>query len=343
MAFSMFSDEQDQFGYLVETTFGSANADNAAFKQILFPKGTKIEPFVQLSDLGNDRSARQQVLSDLHVDNYSGPVQITVPEFPLTLDRVADILYGVLQNKTAETGDPFAKTFKVHLSQPDFTADAGFFFTLAWKGPVASKHHKVAGCIWKDITIKWDKSGKGDQNLVKVSGTIVGRAFTTGSNLTGTWVAQGTTRYNSHDFSFKYADTTAMEWLTATLKIDNGAEPLYKTAAGLPKTWALKWPHGGITFDIGSWYNANTTGTIVDVVADYIAGTARAYSILTSTTPTLTGGLKAVFYGILNKDPQDLASNKEMRLSLSWLCGHNNTTTNDLIIVTCTDGVDQTP
>jgi hypothetical protein len=340
MGFVTFSSEQDQFGYLAETVFGTPNADNAAFKTLKFPKGTKIEPFVALTDLELNRAARQSEAADIHLDNYSGPVKITVPAFLLDKTSAADLIFAWSQNKVSEGSTPnFAKVFKVNVAQPDFTANAGMFFTLAWKGPIASKHIKVSSCVVKEITIDLDKSGTGPQALVKVSLVIVGKKCTTGLNLTGTWIAAGTTYYNSFDFTFKFV-TTALPWLKCTIKLDNGAKPLDMDSDGTPKSWDLQWGKQSVVST--HWYNAESSGSTVDAMADRVAGTLRAYSIGSSIAVGTDGNLLFAWYSKLDADPQG-TDDKKMTVPLSHMLVHNSIATNDLIIVSISDGVDQSP
>lgn len=343
MAFSVFSDEQDEWGYLPETTWGTPNADNAAFRRIKFPKGTKIESWVTQSDLDLNRSARQQVLADIFSENYSGPVRVTVPELIVTKDRLADLLYACLQNRVSQgAATLYLKQYKAHLTQPDFTANAGYFFTLAYKSPVTGEDLLVTSCIVKEMTLEWDKTGKGAQNLFYIRNlVIVGKKIEIEQTLNGTWVDQGTSRYNPHDWAYKYNDATAMEWARLSIKLDNGAEPIEKDTDGTPKSFFLKWPkEGGMTAEAVHWYNANTTGTIVSLISDYHNGTARLYSVQTSANNATDGHVKIQFYGKLREHPAD-AQNRQMTAPARFIIGHNSASTNDAIIIDVADSVSQ--
>ena len=188
MAFVTYSDERDSWGYLYEAAFGTPNADNAAFKTIKFPKGVRVETGTTVTNLELNREARQPAATDLYVDDDSGPVRVTVPEFIITKDRLADLLYACLQNKVSEgAATAYAKIFKVNVGGPDFTADAGYFFTLAYKSPITAKDMLIHSCIVKEMTFTLDKSGTGDQNLAKVSLVILGKKLEINQTLTGTF------------------------------------------------------------------------------------------------------------------------------------------------------------
>ena len=343
MAFVTFSDEQDQWGYLYESTFGTANADSANYKLVKFPRGTKIETNVVLSDLGHNRSARQPESADIHVDNYSGPVRVTVPDFVISKDRLSDFYYACLQNKVSEgAAANYAKVFKPHLSQPDFTANAGYFFTLVHISPVTGKSELVTSCIVKEFGFDLDKTGTGDANLGKSSLVILGKSLTLGKTLTGSFVSQGTSYYNAHDYTYNYNDSTALAWQKFSLRIDNGAEPLDKDTDGTPKSWALKWGSDWGKVDLTHWYNADTTGTVVNLMADRKAGTVRLNSISTSTAVGTDGNHKISFYGIQNQDPNG-TDNRQLVAPVSYKLVHNSISTNDALIVNVADGIDQTP
>jgi hypothetical protein len=134
-----------------------------------------------------------------------------------------------------------------------------------------------------------------------------------------------------------------MEWSKVTIKIDNGARPLDQASDGTPKTFYLDWPKpNGLTAEALSWYNANTTGTIADLLALRSAGTLTQFSMGTSIAVGTDGNLKATFYGILDKDPQG-TENRQMTVPISLLLAHNSAATNDAIIVNISDAIDQTP
>jgi hypothetical protein len=342
MAFVVYSDEKDEWGYLPETTWGTSNGAAGNYRRIKFPKGTRIDSWVTHDDLDLNRAARQQVLADLFSENYSGPVRVSVPEVILTLDRAADLLYACLQNRVSQgAASLYLKQYKAHLSQPDFAANAGYFFTLAYNPPVSAKGCLITSCIVQSLELEWDKTGKGGQNLVRVRNlVIVGKKIAIGQTMSGTWVDEGTTRFNPHDFTYKYNDSDAMEWARFTLSVNNGAEPIDKDTDGTPKSFFLNWPKDGLRAEAMHWYNANTTGTIVDLLSDYNAGTSRLYSIQTSAANDASGHLKIQFYGKLAETPMD-AQNRHMMAPARFIIGHNSVSTNDAIIIDIADSISQ--
>jgi hypothetical protein len=287
------------------------------------------------------------VLADIHVDNYSGPVRITVPEMIAEKVLLGDLLYACLQNRVSEGGSTaYQKVFKCHLTQPDFTAidppTGGYFFSLMYWSPVSAKSFIISSCIVKEMTIEFDKSGRGDQNLVKIKNLVIlGQKITTGITKSGTWVAAGTSYYNAHDFSYKYNDATALEWLRCAVKIDNGAEALDKTTDGYPYTWFLNWGANTVNLEATHWYNANTTGTVVTLLTDYTGGTSRAYSIVSDTADSADGHLKFVIYGKITNFPL-ATEDRKITAPVVIQGGHNSTSTNDLIIATIGTGATQT-
>jgi len=342
MAFTFYSDEQDKWGYLAESTWGTPQAASANFKTIKFPKGTKVEDYVVTTNLELNRAARQPESADLHTDEVSNGVRVTVPELLVTRDRLADLLYACLQNRTSQGGAAlYLKEYKVNTSQPDFDNDAGYFFTLAYSPPVAGKMITITSCIVKELAFEWDKSGEGKDNLVKITNLVIlGKKLTKDLTESGSWVAEGTNRFNAYDFTVKFNDSTAMEWLRCMIKLDNGAQPIDKDTDGSPKSFDLKWGDGTLAFELLTWYNANTTGTIQDVHDDYHDGTTRRYSIQTTQDNTGDGHFKVTFYCRINAMPQG-TEERNMMVPIQAQGVHNSISTNDLIIVGMTDSISQ--
>lgn len=66
-------------------------------------------------------------------------------------DHIARFMYGYYQSVVEGATTPFEKTFVVHSSQPDFTNDEGYFFTLIVDQSIAGRAHKIADCIVAEL------------------------------------------------------------------------------------------------------------------------------------------------------------------------------------------------
>src|SRR3972149_419036 len=315
MAFVIYSDEQTKFGYLPQPTWGTGIAADQAFRELKFPKGVFVNPNIHQDDLDLNRSSRIQDLSDIYIDAVHGPVLITAPEMLVTRARAADFLYAAMQNRVSQgaVGTGYSKVYRMNASGPDFTANAGYFFTLAQKGPITAKHLLVQDCIVKSLTLDLDRSGVGAAELVRFRDVnIIARSYLTGQTLSGTWVDTDAVYYNAKDFTLKYNDATAMSWLKFALKIDNGAEILDKVAAGTARTFFLNpAKETAVQVDITTWFNNETSSSPVDLMADYVAGTKRLYTLNSGTVDT-ADYWKVQFRGILRENPQGAESRQIM-------------------------------
>lgn len=338
MAFIIHSDERVEFGYLPQAAWDTPAADNGLYRELKFPKGVFVNENVQRSDLDLNRSSRIQNLADVYTDALSGPVMLTAPEMLVSRARFADFIFAVTQNRVSQGAGPgFTKQYKLHASQPDFTANEGYFFTLAQKPVLTAKHLKVRDCVVKSLTIDIDKSGVGDALLVRFRDVqILGRRAEV-VDFTGAWVATDTNRYNASSFTIEDNDATAIDWMRFSLSIDNGAEPLDKDANGYPKTFFLNPPKMGVArATIGLWYNAATLG-VQDYEALYRAGTARLFSIERGTAGNLDH-IKISLRGIIQDTPKG-AEGRRLTMPLNLVVGNDGA--NDGLVIDFTDEISQ--
>ena len=342
MSFTIYTDEQSRLGYSRESAFGTPIADAGAFKELIAPRGVRVDPVVIKSDLDLNRSSRVMNLNDIFNDNFTGPVLCTIPELICTQDRFADLLYSCLQNRVSEgaVGTGYSKVFNLHASQPDFTANAGYFFTLGWRGPVTAKHIKFTSCIVRKMEIDIDKSGTGEKALVYLKNIeIIGKKIAQGCTFSGTWTATTMSGvYNSHAFAFTDITNTnaTPAWLKFSLKLENGAKQLDRDTDGTPKIWFLDPPHlTQATVEMTHWYNGDATTR--DFIAALIANT-QLNAKLTAGTVDTTGYVNINFYGIVDGNPS-ASDNKQMVIPVKYIVG--DITGNLGLTITVCDGISQ--
>jgi hypothetical protein len=349
MAFVTYSDNLFEIGYLAETTWGTGNIASANFKIVKTPRGVFVDPKVVSTDLDHNRATRIQVVEDIYADKLTGPVEIRIPEMIVTKESFADFLYSCMQNKVSEAAlTPYQKEFRMHASQPDFTANAGMFLTLAWNTTaIAGKGIIVTSCIVKEMDIEIDKTKDRVGAMVKLRNVVIlGKTMlgATGTTFSGTWVAQSTNYYFANAFTFKYNDTTAMSWSKFTLHLDNGAKIQDIDTDGTPKTFYLNPPKMGIvTAHVETWYNTETTSTPVDIEADHLAGTVRWYSIQTGSTG-VSGFIKILLNAIIKADSNPKGNTDNlMTVPIDLVCGNNQAGTLYAVQISVADAIDQTP
>ena len=97
---------------------------------------------------------------------------------------LAKLWYGAAQSVSEAAGSPFVKTFTLNgTAEPDFSSNAGYFFSTIIKNPIASQSQKLPSCIVESITVTFspDQGGR-----ATVTATIItGRGFSEVSNPTG--------------------------------------------------------------------------------------------------------------------------------------------------------------
>lgn len=324
MAFTIQTDELSRIGYLRESTFGTNMLNSGNYKELIVPRGVRIDPAVTKSDLDQNRDSRVLHLADLYNDTYTGPVVCTIPEMICTKDRFADMLFACLQNRASEglVGTGYSKVFNLHSSQPDFTANAGYFFSLAWKGPIAAKGFIVTSCIVRKMEIDIDKSQTGEKNLVYLKNIeIIGKKFNSGTTHSGTWVAPATAGvFNSHSFTFTDITNTnaTPAWLRFSLKLDNGAVPMDRDTDGTPKTFYLNPPRLSMaTVEMTHWYNADAATR--DFIAALVANTNLNAKLVAGSADT-DGFFSINWFGVVEGNPQ-ASENKQMVMPVKYIIG----------------------
>ena len=168
MALKVLTKEDAQVIVVEQDTFGVAGLDNAAgvildIETVAFDFDDKVvesNPAVA-SRVEDDRGFFT------HQNRAMPKVEITGI---VHNDHIARFLYGFCQSVSEAVGTPFAKTFIFHPSQPDFTVDAGYFFTLIIDQSVAAVAHKA-----KDFVVAELKFDQQPGEPMKYTASCVGR------------------------------------------------------------------------------------------------------------------------------------------------------------------------
>jgi hypothetical protein len=144
---------QDCDVYLIDqSVWGTAELDSVAGLKL------DVEPFdIEFDDKMEEGSeahkdTRAKDVRDIHTHQ-----NLALPTFTLTgavhVNLLGRLLYGLFQNVVEGGTTPFEKTFTWPTAQPDFTANAGMFFTLIAYNGAASVSYKLKDIILKSLTI----------------------------------------------------------------------------------------------------------------------------------------------------------------------------------------------
>ena len=172
---------EKRYAFAEQATFGTAIADDAAATQI------HCEPFeidrdIKVTDNPVSYGSRSLRESNkiVHSKRAMPFFTVTGPANHASLDY---FLYSVIQNVSEGETTPYAKTFTLGSTQPDFVGNAGWFGTFFERDPAASKTTKAVDVIGKNITL----SIKPGERL-KYSLDAIGRGLASvTSNPSGTW------------------------------------------------------------------------------------------------------------------------------------------------------------
>lgn len=215
------------YAIALETTFNTGVADNA--------------PMIQLAceNFDIERNAIHQVpwrnsgkriidIGDVNAHTKGAIPACTIPI--LAYEETMDIfLYGNLQYVQEGATPTFAKTFDIPETAelPNFKANAGMFFTLSKKSPVASTSEKLATCIVNQIVMELSQSsGNGTGNLSMNIGLISTGGYSRTANPSGTWTKHNVTEFfNFNDLTLFQVGAADCIPVSFKMTLKNNAKP----------------------------------------------------------------------------------------------------------------------
>lgn len=202
MAIAVYTGLDEKYGIQEQATWGTPITDGAAMVEL------SCDPFditagVNLRRPNRSRASRMPVLTDFGAD-IKGREHIAPVRTPALNGELSLWLYGVMQNVTesATSNDAWEKTFTFPTTQPDLSANAGKFFSLVKKMPVASKSKHINDCIIRNLTLSC-KPGEGLDNVLWVDAEVTAREYSEVANPSGTWTKSAQTYFHFHDLSAK--------------------------------------------------------------------------------------------------------------------------------------------
>lgn len=189
-----------RIGIAQQSTFGTAIADASAFNE-LYVEATEMKQDIKVREIPGNHASRQILTGDQSHDTKGAMPMISLAG-EVSRNDFDLLLYAAMQSVTEGGSTPFAKTFVLGSTQPDFGANAGFFATLIDRFPDASRSHKMVDAIVKSLGLSLEA---GDR--LKFSADMVGRgAISATSNPSGTWTAQTYAPYHFEDIGAHTVD-----------------------------------------------------------------------------------------------------------------------------------------
>jgi len=271
MAMTVLTKEDCKVILVEQATWGTAGLDNDA--GIILDIETIAIDF-------DDKVVESAPALATRVDDERGYYthqKAVMPKFEISgivhNDSIARFIYGFCQFVNEAATTPYGKTNVVHPTQPDFTADEGYFFTLIVDQSVSSVCHKVADCIVTEL--EFDQQ-PGEPMTFKAS--CVGRgAVATDSDPSGSYSYPVQSFYFGEDQSVHTIDfgggaLTPVNTGGFNIKLSQTAEPIGMDGSGNFESFALSKKTGTYTekalFDSTSRtaFANRASNTAVDIV-----------------------------------------------------------------------------
>ena len=272
---------ESKWGISEESTFGTVIADAGTFEMIESKIGT-VDPGIFRDNTVKLGDGRFPAVANDYASDKGGLRVISFSDMVVRAKDLSWLLYAVCQNVSEAAGTPYEKTYTIAnaTTQPDFSANAGFFFTLGIYDTIASYHKKYTSCILRSLTLSSDLA---DNGLLMASGEIIsGFQESTTANFSGTWAYNAQTHYNFHVTPTKTLAGGDVVLHGFDITINNNAIRVGSTGAnGDCETYAIGTGETGynITGNMKVKYDANVVG----MFASDRAGTTTAIQLACGT------------------------------------------------------------
>lgn len=175
-------------GILEESTFGipEANASNFEKLDIIGGGTPSFDPtFFEDTELRN-RDVNMADVNDYFSTDNGQWQTYQIPDFIAPSDILAQMVYGATQQVSEAVGTPFLKTYTLNgATNPDFSSNAGFFFTTLIRHPSASESQKITSCVIDNLRIKFDPTVQGGRCVCN-AGLLTAMGYEETANPTGT-------------------------------------------------------------------------------------------------------------------------------------------------------------
>ena len=338
---SIFGSTETEWGWSLESTFGTAIADTGNFEK---PEGEipsiADRGIIRYHQVLNDGSRVPQDVNMYHSE--VGGVRI-IPFSNLRLRRkdLAVLLYGCIQVMDEGETPEFTKVLTVDntVTQPLFGADAGLFMTIGINDVIANYHQKFTSCIVKNLTLTCQMFG-GD-GLLYASGEFISGfpSDTTANFNTGTWLFNTQNYINFGMPTTKQIGGADIVLYGFDLTFNNNAVRFGSNATGGAEGYALATNRDGwsVTGNLRTKYDAIVQG----IIAADIAGTGAKIQLATGT-PAAIGHvdftMNECFY---NGPAKEYAAEEGQLINVPFMAAEDSGGSNALLVATISDAEDR--
>ena len=277
MAMTIYTSSDEKWCFASQTTFGTAVGDSSASVGIL-TEGFGLDSAINFRNPPRARAQRYSHQSDVQADQKGIVYTTSGMACPAAHELLDYFLYGVMQNvveSTLEAG-VHQKTFTFGQTQPDFSNNAGMFFTLWGDSGVASNDQKLYDSIISELVLTC-APGTNEQ-LLWAAPTFVARYHSDTANYTGTATFANTG--SSEEYTFYDIATATLGGSNIVLgdngisiTIRNGAKKVGQSGDGVFQNWVL--PRYEVELSLHCLWDS----TVRTMMSNAKSGTAIAYEI----------------------------------------------------------------
>lgn len=259
---TVYNSWEVQLGYAIETTFGTAIADDQNFTSLVEFDSISID-YGLFQDLSRKRRGSVPHLydTDIYVSETGMTRVITISNLTLRKADAANILYALFQNVTEGAGEPYQKTFTFSGTAPEFANNAGMFMTLGLDKHIASHDEKFTSCILREATFKADLTAE-DGRLKADLTFISGFATDSTANFSGTWSPSAQSYFNMHNAGNNQVDDTDIVLYNFEIAVNNNAVRGGNDTSGDCAYYALGDPEPTVDVSFLCKYDANVQSEI---------------------------------------------------------------------------------
>ena len=193
----------------------------------------------------------------------------------------------------------YAHTWIQHATQPDFSVNAGYFYTVVLDAPITAQDELIKSCILQNLNIVINPPAKGKGNLVTLEGTWWSPfAKTYAQTFAATPSTPSTNFMNGSKFYCTVLGSTATHPIrSARIEITNS--PFIIPTGGTAATIGFNIPFAVAKLKIEAYYNADTVALIDN--ADN--GTNTSITLTNGVATTSYESFVATMVGRLTNDP----------------------------------------
>lgn len=339
MAISVYTKDDVTFLWGEEATWGTALADTADFNGTTPEWGEILDGEI----VGVEWDTRVREPNRSHTDqrvlraaNFQQDEKGVSHKITITGDAkkktLASFLYGVIQNVAEAATTPYEKTYTFSSTQPDFTANAGWFGTFIAKQG-SSQSIKLRDVICNELTLTCNPDD-GQGRLQMVANCVSRGSATTSSNPnTGSLARYSQDFFYFHDLKTCTVGGSAISPLGITINIKNNATPVSvdTATAGDFLTYALP------LYEVTVTIKAIWTSTVYTQQVSHLSASTPTPIILTWGTDNADGYLNWTIYGTCTASPD--AYDPVKAVDLTYRATYDGT--NQPLTVVLADAIDR--